>query len=59
MHFYLGLRPCASGLNGVSLTDPLTFALIAALLGAALMLACFMQARRATKVYPVAALKRD
>jgi predicted permease len=46
-------------LYGVSLTDPLTFALMAALLGAALMLACYMQARRATKVYPVAALKRD
>jgi len=46
-------------LYGVSLTDPLAFALTAALLGAALLLACYMQARRATKVDPVAALKRD
>jgi hypothetical protein len=33
---------------GVSLTDPLTFALMAALLGTTLLLACYLPARRAT-----------
>lgn len=46
-------------LYGVSLTDPLTFALMAALLGAALLLACYLQARRATKVETVVALRSD
>jgi len=36
-------------LYGVSLTDPLTFALMAALLGTTLFLACYLPARQAAE----------
>ena len=42
---------------GVSLTDPLTFALMAALLGMTLFLVCYLRARQATKVDPMVALR--
>jgi putative ABC transport system permease protein len=55
----LASRLLASQLFGVGTMDPLTFTVVPVLLGGVALAACFLPARRASRVDPIVALRSE
>jgi putative ABC transport system permease protein len=53
----LGTRLVASILYGVGASDPMTFVTVAALLVVLGLVACYLPARRATRIDPIVVLR--
>jgi putative ABC transport system permease protein len=56
---WAGTRAMQNLLYGVTAADPQTFGVVVALLGTIAVAACYLPARRAARVDPIAALRED